>query len=1141
MLLQSCRRATWAGLVTLLACYLVTGPLSAQPADPAAITRRIADLNASGKYADALPLAEHLVALAKSRYGEASPDYATALEQLAATYFFQANYAQAGPVYQQVLAIRQRALGPTHESVLVVLGTLASVHRYNRHPELAVPLLERVLAAREDKQGRDHPALADTLRELSGVQAALHNWSEAERHIRRGLALSEKAGSKPTERAQLLDTLAQIEIGQGRRDAAERSLKQALDLHEAAARAGDKQAVAQMAYMSTLLQLSGLYQQTDRPQEAAVLAERVLAIMEKMLGPDHPNVASQREAVASIYALLRRYAEAEGLRKRAIAINERAYGREHPNVALSLQGLGHLYRLQDRHEEALPLLQRALTIAEKLLGSDNPSLVPYLSEIAELARAQRRYAEAETLLKRVLALLDGAQGNPVLIGVQRITNLQSLGFLYMFQGRHAEGRPYLDRALAVSREVFGPDHSLTGGMLQSVAMHLFDQGQIDEAEQYFARAVPIAQRTGDELSLAESTAGLGLVHFRRDDWQRAHAALQSATAIYLALDRRALAANTKPSAGRQGIPHAEMYLLQAVTAFRLAQTTPAVAEALRDEAFQMVQRAQSSQAATSLGQMAARFASGSGALANLLRERQDLTTEWRTADKQLTAALSALPAERRAEKEQALRARTQAMAVKLTALDQHIAGEFPAYAALTNPEPLSVANVQKLLGASEALVLIASRREQSLAWAITRDAVQWALVPLGEEQLSREVATLRCGLDAAAWDGDAVFSCASALGSDRNPGQPLPFDASRAHALYEALFGPFATIVKDRHLLVAASGPLSALPLSVLVTQKPTAAFPADASGYADVAWLAKSHAASVLPSVSSLASLRGIVKPSVAQNAYFGIGNPLLLGPGGQDRRAWSKQKCAADAKGPSFGAVGRVVADKYTNLFRGPLADAGALRRQAPLPETADELCAVARGLGARESDVALGARATETIVKSLNDRGQLTGYRVLHFATHGLLAGETESLGSSAEPAVLLTPPDKPTDLDDGLLTASEVAKLRLDADWVVLSACNTAAGGKTGAQPFSGLAGAFFYAGARALLVSHWYVDSEAAVKLVTSLFAEAKRDPTAGRAEALRRAMLSVMIDPSRQANAAAAHPSVWAPFVVVGEGAAAVR
>jgi CHAT domain-containing protein len=1141
MLLQSCRKAILAGFVALLACHLATASLSAQPADPAAIARRIGELHASGKYADALPLAERLVALAKSRYGEASPDYANALEQLAANHFFRQDYARAEPIYQQVLVIRERALGPAHESVLAVLDTLASVHRFNRRPELAVPLLERVLTARENKLGRDHPALADALRNLAEMQVALQNWSEAEGTIRRALALSEKAARKPTERAQLLDTLAQIETGQGRRDAAEQSLKQALDLHEAAARGGGVQPAAQFAHMFTLLQLSGLYQQTDRQQEAATLAERVLAMMEKLLGPDHPNVASQLEAVASIYASLRRHAEAEGLRKRAIAINERAFGREHPSVALSLQGLGHLYRLQDRHEEAVPLLQRALTIAEKLLGPDHPSLVPYLLEVAELHRAQRRFDEAEALLKRVLALLDGASGNPVVGGGQRLVALQSLGFLYMSQGRHAEGRPYLDRALAVSQEVFGPDSSLTAGMLQSIAIHLMDQGQTDEAEQYFTRALPIAQKAGAESDQADSMAGLGMVHFRREDWRRAHQAMQSASATYLALDRRAAAANTKPSAGRQSIPHADLYLLQAVTAFRLAETDAAATEALRDEAFRMVQRAQSSQAATSLGQMAARFASGTGALADLLRQRQDLAAEWRTFDKQLTDALSALPAERSPEKEQALRLRIAAMAANLTALDQRIAKEFPAYAALTDPEPLSMADVQKRLGASEALVLIASRREQSLAWAITRDAVEWALVPLGEEQLGREVATLRCGLDAAAWDADALFSCASAVGFDRDPSRPLPFDVSRAHKLYAALFGPFLTILQDRHLLVAASGPLSALPLSVLVTQEPSAAFPPDAPGYADVAWLAKSHPVSILPSVSSLAFLRGVVKPSLAHRPFLGIGNPLLSGPGGQDRKAWNRQTCGVVAKRPSVRTAARVVAEKYTNLFRGPLADGAALRRQAPLPETADELCAVARDLGAGASDVALGTRATETVIKSLNDRGQLSGYRVLHFATHGLLAGETESLGSSAEPALLLTPPDKATDLDDGLLTASEVARLRLDADWVVLSACNTAAGGKVGAQPFSGLAGAFFYAGARALLVSHWYVDSQAAVQLVTGLFAEAKRDPTAGRAEALRRAMLSVMADPSRPAAASAAHPSVWAPFVVVGEGAAVVR
>jgi len=95
---------------------------------------------------------------------------------------------------------------------------------------------------------------------------------------------------------------------------------------------------------------------------------------------------------------------------------------------------------------------------------------------------------------------------------------------------------------------------------------------------------------------------------------------------------------------------------------------------------------------------------------------------------------------------------------------------------------------------------------------------------------------------------------------------------------------------------------------------------------------------------------------------------------------------------------------------------------------------------------------------------------------FATHGLVAGD---LANVVEPALMFSPPETATELDDGLLTASEVAQLDLDADWVVMSACNTAAGASKSAQALSGLARAFFYAGARALLVSHWAVNSRAA--------------------------------------------------------------
>jgi CHAT domain-containing protein len=184
----------------------------------------------------------------------------------------------------------------------------------------------------------------------------------------------------------------------------------------------------------------------------------------------------------------------------------------------------------------------------------------------------------------------------------------------------------------------------------------------------------------------------------------------------------------------------------------------------------------------------------------------------------------------------------------------------------------------------------------------------------------------------------------------------------------------------------------------------------------------------------------------------------------------------------------------------------------------------------MDADTSELHLGAAATEREVKALSDGGKLAHYRVIHFATHGAMAGE---LNRFSEPGLILTPPEQATTEDNGYLTASEIASLKLDADWVILSACNTAAGNAASAEALSGLASAFFYAQARALLVSHWAVDSKATVKLITVAMREFAHDKTVGRAQALRRAMLA-LID---KGEGHEAHPAYWAPFVVVGEGA----
>ncbi len=162
-------------------------------------------------------------------------------------------------------------------------------------------------------------------------------------------------------------------------------------------------------------------------------------------------------------------------------------------------------------------------------------------------------------------------------------------------------------------------------------------------------------------------------------------------------------------------------------------------------------------------------------------------------------------------------------------------------------------------------------------------------------------------------------------------------------------------------------------------------------------------------------------------------------------------------------------------------------------------------------------------------------LSGTEVIAFATHGLVSGKRSGFN---EPGLVLTPPREGTELDDGILTASEVAQLELYPGLVVLSACNTATeDGGPGAEGLSGLARAFFYAGSRTLLVSHWSINTEAAERLTTELFREVANDNEIGFSEALRRSMKTL----ANGDDLRFAHPAHWAPFVVVGEGVVRVH
>ena len=214
---------------------------------------------------------------------------------------------------------------------------------------------------------------------------------------------------------------------------------------------------------------------------------------------------------------------------------------------------------------------------------------------------------------------------------------------------------------------------------------------------------------------------------------------------------------------------------------------------------------------------------------------------------------------------------------------------------------------------------------------------------------------------------------------------------------------------------------------------------------------------------------------------------------------------------------------------------ADAATLAMLPRLPDTRYELISVATALDADPAKALyLGKAANEQNVETLD----LAHYRIVAFSTHGLVPGDLDGL---TQPALALTAPDIAGVKGDGLLTMEKILALKLDADWVVLSACNTAAGAGAGAEAASGLGSAFFYAGTRALLVTNWSVHSASARELITDLFRRQRADAALTRGEALRQAMMALLdgagaVDGSGRTIYSYAHPLFWAPYSVIGDG-----
>jgi CHAT domain-containing protein/Tfp pilus assembly protein PilF len=869
----------------------------------------------------------------------------------------------------------------------------------------------------------------------------------------------------------------------------------------------------------SLNNLALLHKMQGQYSQAEPLLQRALTINEQALGPLHPDVATSLNNLALLYRVQGRYAEAAPLYQRALTIHERALGSAHPELATSLNNLAGIYSTQGQWLEALSLRQRALTIVEQALGPTHPQVALGLNNIAALYGYQGRLAEAEPLLQRALTIWEGALP-PEHPRVALVRN--NLAGLYRDQGRYAEAEPLHEQALALRERVLGPTHPDVASSLTSLAVLYGAQGRLAEAEPLLQRALTIWEGAlppkHPDIALAlNNLATLYRVQGRlaeaRPLYERARRLLLTVARVNAPLEEPAHRGLVL--GGQDALWH---YLDLLAALARGPGPTPS-GDTPAWEAFVVAEQRRTSAAQAALRQASARAAAADPAqapLAQTVDTRRAALSALRT---QLAALATSLPksADRTAAQEAALQARERELSADLiTAVTQWYTA-CPRCAELAVPEPLTVTGAQALLRPGEALVSYAVLDDRLLLWLVRPDQVPvYHDLPLDKATLIRQIAQVRASLEQ-----DPRQNPGLALG------EFLPVDVATAHQLYQTLLAPLHEALDGvTHLLVVPDDVLLPLPFGVFITEAQGAAYdqlatlyrhrqrrpptPAELASYAEVAWLAKDYALTVLPSATALRLLRRGPRRSIpAQEPFLGFGDPVLQGP----------PHVRPDGEAKPAQPI--------------PEAILAAVRQLPSLPQTRVELQAMAHALGADPSRALyLGSQATESIISTLNAMGRLGAARVLAFSTHGLLAGELAGL---RQPALVLTPPATVSPDDDRLLSLDEVVRLKLGAtEWVVLSACHTAAADGSG-EGLSGLVRGFFFAGAPALMVSHWSVDEHATAALMTALFAATGDGLERSRAVQLQQAMRTLLTQ-AHGDTAYFAHPYAWAAFFLVGEG-----
>jgi len=870
-----------------------------------------------------------------------------------------------------------------------------------------------------------------------------------------------------------------------------------------------------------------------RHDKAIHLLKKYIEFSEVEFGERSKRAAYANLQLGGAYNRAGKYKLAKKHLKTAIIIYETKDGIAIRQKNIARMKLGKVFRSTGELDKSERVLRKAyVDFASKKKHQNHPLSSNLMTLLGRTLKDQGRYVEAEQLLK------EGIERKKKVLGQKSHKTIETqltLISIYLDQNKYKQAASVLSDIDNVESDL--KDNSRIGSRLNMLTgQTMLQLGKLDAAIQAYAKVKDYIDRTSEKT--LGYYLGLGRVYFKKGDYKSAELLLLEAVSVseelygkfnpktsksksFLAQNytlqnnyekavtvyREVMKSNegflanrkTHSTSGRaQQEANAQQYLLSYMDLMVNTKSKGIKVDAEPvSESFAIAESSRSKNLQAAMLGQTARAAARNNYLSDLVRKEQDLRVQLGVIEEQ---QLDFVKQVGRGDRQQGKRLeglRNEALR-GLRKIGEEMSYQYPEYNRLINPSATTLSEVQKLLAPGELMLSYFVQEAQTLIWAVNNNKATLHVSKLSEKDIYARVQKIRAGLDVPVSTVDDIPQ----------------YNIKLANELYNELIAPVGKQLEGvNNLIIVPHRALLSMPFGALVTAKSSVkkgGLPF--SGYKAIPWLAQKYAINIMPSATALVTMRTYAKKEKAEEPFIGFGDPIF----GEDE-----------------GVIDEV-RTRGIRISQRAAINVRSLSGLPNLPETRDELKQIALSLGASDDNIFLGEKANESNVRNSN----LKDFRVVAFATHGLVADDLDGL---EQPALALTPPEEASEDDDGLLQMGEVLGLELNADWVVLSACNTASGDESLAnEGLTGLTQAFFYAGSRALLVSLWPVESTSTQQLTTAMFSAAKQDQMLGRAASLQAARKHLIDGPGYMLDGkelfSYAHPIFWSAFIAVGEG-----